>query len=43
MQLVEYNDMEKDWVERFLGSHLKPANVEPRSIGGIRFKDTSPE
>jgi hypothetical protein len=43
LQLVEYDDIGKQWVQRFLSRHPELAGVRPRSIDAARVKDTSPE
>ena len=43
MKLVEYDDIGKDWVRRFLLRHPELASVTPESIDAVRVKDTSPE
>jgi DDE superfamily endonuclease/Tc5 transposase DNA-binding domain len=43
LQLVEYDDIGKQWVQRFLCRHPELASVRPRSIDTARIKDTSPE
>ena len=35
MQLIEYDNIGRDWVQRFLGRHPELASVKPRSIDGV--------
>ena len=43
LQLVQYDDIGKQWVQRFLRRHSELASVRPRSIDAARVRDTSPE
>ena len=43
MQLIEYDNIGEQWVQRFLYQHPELASVRPRSIDAVRVQDTSPE
>lgn len=43
IQLVQYDDIGDQWVQRFLRRHPELASVRPRSIDAVRVQDTSPE
>jgi hypothetical protein len=43
VQAIVYNDIGKEWVQRFLKRHSELASVRPRSIDAVRVKDTCPE
>jgi len=43
MQLIEYPDIGKQWVSRFLQRHPELASVTPKSIDLVRIKDVSQE
>jgi Tc5 transposase DNA-binding domain/helix-turn-helix, Psq domain len=43
IQLVQYDDIGEQWVQRFLRRHPELASVRPRSIDAVRVQDTSPE
>ena len=43
MLLVEYEDIGKHWVRRFLQRHSELVSITPRSIDAVRVKDTTPE
>ena len=43
LQLVQYDDIGKQWVQRFLCRHSKLASIHPRSIDAARVRDPSPE
>ena len=43
LELVQYDDIGKEWVARFLRRHSELASIRPRSIDAVRVKDTSPE
>jgi hypothetical protein len=43
MKIVQYDDIGKEWVARFLHRHSELASVRPRSIDAVRVKDMSPE
>ena len=43
MQLIEYDDISEQWVQRFLHRHPELASVRPQSIDAVRVQDTLPE
>jgi Tc5 transposase DNA-binding domain len=43
LQLVQYDDIGKHWVQRFLSRHPELNSVLPQSIDAVRVKGTSPE
>ena len=43
MQLVVYDEIGTQWVQRFLRRHSELASVTPRSIDTVRIKEVSPE
>ena len=43
LELVQYDDIGKEWVPRFLHRHPELASVRPRSIDAVRIQDTSPK
>ena len=43
IQVMVYDQIGEQWVQRFLRRHPELASVRPRSIDAVRVKDTSPE
>jgi predicted hydrocarbon binding protein len=43
IQATVYDNIGKEWVQRFLRRHSELASVRPQSIDIVRIKDTSPE
>ena len=43
MELVHYDCIGRDWVQRFMLRHSELASVTPRSIDAVRVKDISQE
>src|SRR5437667_79626 len=43
LQVMVYDDIVQQWVQRFLRRHPELASVRPRSIDAVGVKDTSPE
>ena len=41
--MIEYNNIDEQWVQRFLHRYSELASVCPQSIDTIRVQDTSPE
>ena len=43
MQLVEYDDIGKHWVQWFLSRHPELKSLTPRFIDAVRVKHVTPE